>query len=527
PLLLQTGRPKDAEQVARDVLARGPRAEHEVVLRRALGEVLWAIGWLEPAVAELEAVTRVPGASDRDRAGALALAANIRLFLGDPRGAGIQAQRATAVGPHDDFATCLAWQTLAVAAHARGETTEAVELAQRAVEVAARSQDARVGYLHPQLYIGLTLLDVDRRDDALAALQQGRRRCEQRGNMMWLPLYHGMLAVHRIIGGELTDAAAEAEAGLVLADEVGTRLHAPLLHGVAALVALHRGDIAAGEARMVDAVTEFTAAVSQDWQLTAAADGIRMAGARWPLEWGLWIQALLCEARGDTGQARTLLEDAWELAAPLRFCLSYRFLGPDLVRLTVAVGDREQAAAVAREVADGAQRSGGTGAAGAALRCQGLVDDDPAVLLAAVQTYRRVPQTIERALACEDAGAALSRAGRAAEAVPVLDEALDFYLGTGAQRGAARVEAALRGLGIRHRRAGRARKPSVGWESLTGSELGVARLAAEGLTNRQIGDQLFISRRTVGTHLAHVFQKLDINSRAQLAAEVARRQGPR
>jgi DNA-binding CsgD family transcriptional regulator len=62
---------------------------------------------------------------------------------------------------------------------------------------------------------------------------------------------------------------------------------------------------------------------------------------------------------------------------------------------------------------------------------------------------------------------------------------------------------------------------------LTDSELGVIRLAAEGLTNRQIGDRLFISRRTVGNHLAHVFQKLDINNRSQLPAEVARRQGQR
>ena len=67
----------------------------------------------------------------------------------------------------------------------------------------------------------------------------------------------------------------------------------------------------------------------------------------------------------------------------------------------------------------------------------------------------------------------------------------------------------------------------MGWESLTDSELGVTRLAAEGLTNRQIGDCLFISRRTVGTHLAHVFQKLGINNRSQLAAEAARRQGQR
>jgi hypothetical protein len=279
------------------------------------------------------------------------------------------------------------------------------------------------------------LLDADHGDDALAALQLSGRLGEERGNVMWLPLHHAMLGLHRAVGGELTDAVAEAEAGLVLADEVGTRLHAPLLHGVAAWVALQRGDIAAGEARMVDAREEFVASVSQDWQLTTVVGGVRMASPRWPLEWGLWIQALLSEARGNTGQARVLLEEAWELATPLRFCLSYRLLGPDLVRLAIAVGDRERAAAVADEVADGATRSRIPSAAGAALRCRGLADDDPAVLLAAVQTYRQVSQTVELPLACEDAGAALCRAGRTAEAIPVLEDALDFYLRTGAQRG--------------------------------------------------------------------------------------------
>ncbi len=247
-----------------------------------MGEALWAIGGLEPALA---------------------------------------------VGPHDDFASCLALETLALAAHARGEVAEAVELAQQAVEIAGRSRDPRVGHLHPHLHLGMMLVDADRRDDALAAIQLSRRLGEERGNVMWLPLHHAMLALHHAVSGELTDAVAEAQVGLGLADEVGTRLHAPLLHGVTAWVALQRGDIATGEARMVDAAAEFTAAVSQDWQLTATADGIRAAGARWPLEWGLWIQALLCEARGDTDQARALLEDARELAAPLRFCLSYRFLG--------------------------------------------------------------------------------------------------------------------------------------------------------------------------------------------------------
>ena len=57
---------------------------------------------------------------------------------------------------------------------------------------------------------------------------------------------------------------------------------------------------------------------------------------------------------------------------------------------------------------------------------------------------------------------------------------------------------------------------------LTGRQVEVLRLLATGLSNPQIGERLFISRRTVQTHLMHVFAKLEISSRAQLAAEAAR-----
>jgi DNA-binding CsgD family transcriptional regulator len=72
---------------------------------------------------------------------------------------------------------------------------------------------------------------------------------------------------------------------------------------------------------------------------------------------------------------------------------------------------------------------------------------------------------------------------------------------------------------------GARRRPASGWASLTATELQVARLAAEGLTNPQIAQRLFISRYTVETHLKHVFAKLSLTSRVQLAAEVARRAG--
>jgi DNA-binding CsgD family transcriptional regulator len=66
-------------------------------------------------------------------------------------------------------------------------------------------------------------------------------------------------------------------------------------------------------------------------------------------------------------------------------------------------------------------------------------------------------------------------------------------------------------------------RPSIGWASLTPTEIEVVRLAAQGLTNPEIGERLFISRGTVKTHLAHVFAKVGVANRSELAAEVARR----
>jgi pimeloyl-ACP methyl ester carboxylesterase/DNA-binding CsgD family transcriptional regulator len=69
----------------------------------------------------------------------------------------------------------------------------------------------------------------------------------------------------------------------------------------------------------------------------------------------------------------------------------------------------------------------------------------------------------------------------------------------------------------------RRRRPSIGWESLTEAELEVVRLVTDGLTNREIGSRLYVSPRTVQTHVAHVFLKLGVSRRAEVAAEASRR----
>jgi DNA-binding CsgD family transcriptional regulator len=127
----------------------------------------------------------------------------------------------------------------------------------------------------------------------------------------------------------------------------------------------------------------------------------------------------------------------------------------------------------------------------------------------------------------EDAGTAFARQGHWERGRPLLDQAAGVYENIGAARDLARAEALLREAGVRRGRRGARGRPQFGWASLTSAERSVAGLVAEGLSNPQIGERLYISRRTVQTHLAHVFAKLDMSSRAQLAAEVTRRRpGP-
>jgi DNA-binding CsgD family transcriptional regulator len=77
-------------------------------------------------------------------------------------------------------------------------------------------------------------------------------------------------------------------------------------------------------------------------------------------------------------------------------------------------------------------------------------------------------------------------------------------------------------IGYAQRGHGERKRPAAGWESLTPTERDVVRLVREGLTNKDIAARLFISPRTVQTHLTHVYTKLGLGSRVQLAREAAR-----
>jgi DNA-binding CsgD family transcriptional regulator len=110
-------------------------------------------------------------------------------------------------------------------------------------------------------------------------------------------------------------------------------------------------------------------------------------------------------------------------------------------------------------------------------------------------------------------GTWLRRRRRGTESRVPLREAADAFTALGSTRLADRAQRELRASGETVRR----RRPEV-WDQLTTQELQIAQLAADGLTNREIGERLYISHRTVGTHLYQLFPKVGVTSRTELRA---------
>ena len=152
-----------------------------------------------------------------------------------------------------------------------------------------------------------------------------------------------------------------------------------------------------------------------------------------------------------------------------------------------------------------------------------VLDADPLRARRAQQEAARSPRPLLRADVAEAAGRILLEAAEKREGIASLTEALRIFDLVGAHRDSARVGAALRRLGVTRRTLSKGEAPASGLEGLTPAEWRVAELAAQGETTRAIARRLFVSPRTVQSHLGAVFAKLGVSTRAELAALVSRR----
>ena len=134
------------------------------------------------------------------------------------------------------------------------------------------------------------------------------------------------------------------------------------------------------------------------------------------------------------------------------------------------------------------------------------------VLRSAVDLLERSPARLEHARACITFGGALRRRGHRVESRAALREGYELARRCGADALAETARSELRASGIRLQR-----EPVSGADSLTPSERRIAEMAAAGLSNAEIAQELFLTVKTIEMHLTRAYRKLDVRRRAQLA----------
>jgi DNA-binding CsgD family transcriptional regulator len=366
-----------------------------------------------------------------------------------------------------------------------------------ALRAAAAAGDAH-RVVPPSLWFPITIT-VLKAGERLAEARTVARSMQQAMREQGSPTWYG-LTTHshaRLLRDAGNLAEAEAEAQTAVEAVVGTEGWVGALPtATLAAVLLDRGRRAEAE---------------RAWSrlgLGAVIPDVR------PLIELLVVRARLRQGRGDLAGA---LEDVADAARRLSAFgpASMNDQPPRLHRalLQHATGEREAAAATAAEGVAVAERWGTPGAVGEALHVQGVVTADVELLRGAVGQLAQSPLRLEYATALADLGALLRRSAARRDAREPLLAALELARACGADGLAARAGDELQATGIRV-----PPRSGSGPDALTPSELRITRMAADGATNKEIAQALFLSVKTIEMHLSHAYRKLDIGSRRELSA---------
>jgi DNA-binding CsgD family transcriptional regulator len=374
-----------------------------------------------------------------------------------------------------------------------GEPEPAVELAERAFEqglIAMLTAD------YPAIYPCADVLSLaGRYEQADARLSEAADEARARGSARGFVPASAMRALNRLRRGALADAEADARASeeLMASDHIIR----PLAVGVLATALIERG-------RMIDA----EAALARFDPASVPAE-LSLVGHYW--------QAVAVTRLGQ-GRPHDALEAtdviaAWELGFGMQgeFWVPWRSLA---ALANARLGRGDEAFVLADEAVEQTRRVGAARGLGMALRIQALVadpDQREERLREAVSVLAASGARLEHARALIDLGAQIRRDNRARESRESLRHGYELADACGATPLADRAVEELTAGGARPQR--RAERTA---DALTPAERRVAALAAEGRSNPEIAQALFVTRKTVETHLGSAYKKLGIASRVQL-----------
>lgn len=505
--LMAAGRTAEGEGLCRELLADGAAPATAWTLRSSLIQSLLVQGRLSDARVAIEESLASGGLSDTERGRLVSWSSQLHFFGADLDGAEELARRAEAVGTTTADAPTLARAslTLAQVASSRARLRQAKQRAARAVAMSETDGSAEVYGGHAyRLAYALILADADDMEEAARVAAVGRAAAEAVGSELGLLFAHWADAYVAFFSGRWDDAIAEVETAGRLGEGARPGWHAGFAC-LESLVLLHRqGPQAATRA-------------------LARAEALLGAGGKeHRMGWVARVRATCQMALGESRPALQVLRETWEACAAAGMAIEYQLLGPDLVTLAARSDEGPLATRVVAALDAVASANPEVASLqGAARRARGLVDRDPDGLLSAVEAYRRSPRRPEHAAAAGDAALVLALAGRSEEAVAAAGEALGLWSEIGADWQAARARAQWRGAGLRLGARGPRTRPVSGWEALTPTEAQVAALVARRLSNAEIGKELYISKRTVESHISHILAKLPVSSRAELISRSA------
>ncbi|WP_042430984.1 helix-turn-helix transcriptional regulator [Streptacidiphilus anmyonensis] len=390
---------------------------------------------------------------------------------------------------------------------------DALALALHAVGEAARNegrhQDALRSFRElrslagpQQLAEEVTALQfLDRYDHAQLLLDEVRSDCAATTGPN-LPALHYAQMWQDFNLGRSDDAGSAARTLLDLGQQLGGGVYALDAVIVQISLALLRGDTPGAATLLVEAD-----------RLTDADDDVRRPGLTVMRGW-------LAAARGDVATALGVLGP---VASGAVSTCSYWPLWPCWMGLFFEIGaaaaDATFSSVVVQVAELAASRNPGVASfEGVALSLRGREKGDLAMLAESARVLARSPRPLLRAYGADRYGRALLAHGQREAALAQLDRAWDDYHRMDARVYRDDVQRVLTGAGARRPdRPAPGPRPDRGWDALTGAERRVARLIADGHSNRSAAGELGVSVNTVGTHLRVVFGKLGVQSRVQLA----------
>jgi DNA-binding CsgD family transcriptional regulator len=363
-------------------------------------------------------------------------------------------------------------------------------------DLVSQARRSRAGDPYDLTMIAIVALVTGRIPDALDLLGTLVADARALGKIGWLPTLLACLAQTLLFAERHCSALSSATEALQIAQDTSQPQWESELNGIMAYLAAVEGD--QGRCRqLADAALAGPASV--------------FASAAKP--WVHWALGLLDLGRGRPDAALVQLETIWQ--GPARYHASALRSVPDLVEAAVRLGQPERATEPLARFSDWAQRARMPAIEALTERCHALLEASEEAEQHYLTALKLHDGPFEQARTQLLYGAWLRRARRKSDARIQLCAAVECMERIHAAPWARQARTELTAIG--------AAAPRTDWASsprLTPQELQVTRLAAQGLSNRDIAAQLFLSPRTVGYHLYKAFPKLGITSRSQLDPDI-------